>query len=78
MVKPLFCCSDYLVDSRGFVLSKKKGTPLKYSLNPRGYCIINLMINGKPVGLSVHSAVAHTFLDGYEDGLQVNHIDGNK
>lgn len=27
MVKPLFCCPDYLVDDGGFVLSKRSGKP---------------------------------------------------
>lgn len=76
-LKPLYCCSEYTVDSDGFVISKR-GKPLKPSLNQHGYQIINLMIDGRRVGMSVHSAVARTFLDGYRPGLQVNHKDGNK
>lgn len=78
MLKPLFCCEDYLVSDEGYVLSKK-GKPLKHSLNHKGYCIIQVMINGKRKGLSVHSAVARTFMpEKYKKCLQVNHIDGNK
>lgn len=78
MLKPLFCCDDYLVSDEGYVLSKR-GKPLKYSLNHRGYCIIQIMINGKRKGISVHTAVARTFMpEDYKEGLQVNHIDGNK
>lgn len=66
-----------MVDSDGFVISKR-GKPLKPSLNHHGYQIINLMIDGRRVGMSVHSAVARTFLDGYQPGLQVNHKDGDK
>lgn len=77
MVKPLFCCSEYLVDDRGFVISKK-GKPLKPSTNHRGYQIINVMINGKRKGLGVHTAVARAFCDGYSPELQVNHKDGCK
>lgn len=77
MVKPLFCCPDYLVDDRGFVISKR-GKPLKPSLNHHGYQIINVMINGKRKGLGVHTAVARTFCDGFSPELQVNHKDGNK
>lgn len=77
MVKPLFCCSDYLVDDRGFVLSKK-GKPLKPSINPKGYQMINIMSNGKRIGLGVHTAVARAFCDGYSPELQVNHKDGDK
>ena len=62
---------------RSYVLSKRFGTPLKYSINMHGYAMVNLMINGKRKGLAVHTAVARTFLNGYQDGLQVNHKDGN-
>ena len=79
MRKPLYCCPEYIVDSDGYVLSKRFGTPLKHSINSHGYAVINISINGKPKGLTVHNAVAHTFLSNdYEEGLQVNHKDGNK
>ena len=79
MRKPLYCCSEYIVDSDGYVLSKKFGTPLKYSVNSKGYAIINIMINGKRKGLSVHTAVARTFLSNqYNKNLEINHKDGNK
>ena len=77
MVKPLYCCSEYLVDDRGFVISKR-GKPLKPSTNFRGYQIINIMYNGKRIGLGVHTAVARAFCEGYSPNLQVNHKDGNK
>lgn len=77
MVKPLFCCSDYLVDDRGFVISKR-GKPLKPSINYHGYQIINIMANGKRIGLGVHTAVARAFCNGYSPELQVNHKDGDK
>lgn len=77
MTKPLFCCSEYLVDDAGFVISKR-GKPLKPSTNHSGYQIIQVMIDGKRKGLSVHTAVARAFCEGYAPGLQVNHKDGNK
>lgn len=78
MVKPLFCCSDYLVDDRGFVLSKRDKKPMKPSTNHHGYQIINIMMNGKRKGLGVHTAVARAFCDGFSPELQVNHKDGDK
>lgn len=78
MLKPLFCCDEYLVSDEGYVLSKR-GAPLKYSLNYKGYCMIQIMINGKRKGMSVHKAVAFTFMpEKYKEGYQINHIDGNK
>ena len=40
--------------------------------------MINIMNNGKRVGLAVHTAVARAFCNGYAPNLQVNHKDGNK
>lgn len=78
MIKELFCCSEYLVDSDGYILSKRNHHPLKPSTNPKGYQTVNLMINGKRVGLAVHTAVARAFCEGYDQEKQVNHKDGNK
>lgn len=79
MLKPLYLCSDYIVSDEGYVISKLKHTPLKPSINHKGYHMINVMVDGKRIGLGIHSAVACTFLgDHYPEGLQVNHKDGNK
>ena len=77
MIKPLFCCEEYLVDSRGFVIGKY-GKILKPSTNHKGYHLVNLTINGKSVTITVHAAVARAFCDGYEPGKQVNHKNGKK
>ena len=77
MVKPIFCSNEYLVDSRGFVIGKN-GNPLKPSINHKGYEMVNLMIDGKRVGIAVHTLVARAFCDGYSPDKQVNHKDGNK
>ena len=77
MVKPIFCSNEYLVDSRGFVIGKN-GKPLKPSINHKGYEIIQLMIDGKRIGIAVHTLVARAFCDGYSPEKQVNHKDGVK
>ena len=77
MVKPIFCSNEYLVDSRGFVIGKK-GNPLKPSINHKGYEIIQLMIDGKRIGIAVHTLVARAFCNGYSPEKQVNHKDGVK
>lgn len=79
MLKPLWCCEEYLVSDNGFILCKNGKDKLKPSLNHGGYCIVNLMIHGNRVGMAVHTAIAMTFLyESYRKGLTVNHIDGNK
>lgn len=64
---------DYEVSNLGNIRNKKTGTVRKQT-DRKGYRKIR--INNKDV--SVHRLVADAFLDGDHDGLQVNHIDGNK
>ena len=73
----VFCAPDYLVDSNGFVIGKR-GTKLKPSINHRGYEIVNVIIDGKRIGIAVHTVVARAFCPGYDFGKEVNHKDGNK
>lgn len=53
---------------------------MKTSINPRGYYIATLCINGKPRSFSLHRLIALQFVpnDDPESKTQVNHIDGNK
>jgi len=79
MQKPLYCCSDYIVDSSGYILCKNRDKPLKPSTNNKGYKLVTISVDGINKTISVHSAVAKTFLgDKSQDGLQINHIDGDK
>ena len=78
MLKPCFLSDEYLVSDEGFVLNKQQTKKLKPSINPKGYQMVNLLINGQRKGISVHILVARAFCDGYKKGLTVNHIDGNK
>lgn len=79
MLKPLYCCDKYLVDSDGYIISKRDKRPMKPSINSHGYYITTVMIDGKRKSIPIHSAVAKTFLgDRTSEGLVINHIDGNK
>lgn len=73
----LYCCDEYSVDDLGNVYTKS-GKILKSSINHRGYCIVNLMINGKRKGLTVHRAILNSFKEPPFKDAQINHIDGNK
>ena len=70
---------EYKVDTNGVVYGKK-GNPLKFSTNPKGYNIVIFCINGKTKGFGVHQIVARQFVenDDKEHKIQVNHKDGNK
>ena len=43
-----------------------------------GYLRFSVYVKGKIVKASVHEQVALAFVDGWREGLQVNHKDGNK
>ncbi len=70
--------APYKVDTNG-VVYKKNGKPMKYSLNHRGYCIVNFYINHKRTGFGIHQLVAKQFIPNDDKTKnQVNHKDGNK
>lgn len=76
-MKKYFEDSEYQVDTEGNIYGKNNNI-LKYSVNHNGYAIVNLMINGKRKGYSVHTLVAKTFIPNPNNLPTVNHIDGNK
>lgn len=69
----------YQIDTNGTIYSKR-GKPLKPSINPRGYYIVTMCINGKARAFSLHRLIATQFIenDCPQYKTQVNHIDGNK
>ena len=48
------------------------------AINGKGYLRFTAKLKGKTVTTSVHTQVALAFVDGWREGLQVNHKDGNK
>lgn len=70
---------EYEVDTNGIIYGKK-GNPLRFSINPKGYCIVTFSVNGKTKGFGVHQIVARQFVenDNPECKTQVNHLDGDK
>lgn len=68
----------YEVTSDGMVKRIKTGNILSPSKNNSGYLTVNVGPKGARVGKAVHRMVARAFVDGYEPGLDVNHINGIK
>lgn len=56
----------------------RKGKKLKPATDKDGYLRITLTNNGKRKSYYVHKLVARTFLDNYDNKLQVNHKNGIK
>lgn len=79
MFAPLYCAPEYIVDSDGYILSKRSGKPMKPSQNHGGYLATTIMVEGRRFTIPIHLAVARTFLGDFtQNGLQGNHKDGNK
>ena len=68
---------NYEVSDEGDVRNKKRGTLLKPQLT-KGYNRVVLCDHNVCRPKTVHRLVAEAFHEGNHDGLQVNHIDGNK
>lgn len=68
----------YEVTSDGEVRRIKTGNILSPSMNNSGYMLVNVGPKGNRYSRSVHRMVARAFVDGYEEGLDVNHINGDK
>jgi hypothetical protein len=52
--------------------------PLAATKAKNGYLEVAPMINGRRTKHTLHRLVGVGFVPGYEDGLSINHIDGNK
>ena len=68
----------YKVSSKGDVHSVRLGKNLKHYIPKDGYHRLNLSIDGKRKQYQVHRLVALHFCEGYDQGLVVDHEDGNK
>lgn len=67
----------YEVSSSGRVRAVGSGLLVQYTSHD-GYRVVWLNNNGPSYPYHVHRLVAKAFCEGYEPGLQVNHIDENK
>jgi hypothetical protein len=58
--------------------SVRPQTEIKPWIDKRGYHIVSAKLGDKRPKMFVHRLVALAFVPGFEDGLSVNHINGNK
>jgi hypothetical protein len=63
--------------AQNFVSVQKERT-LTPTLNDRGYFEVSAKIGDKRPKMSLHRLIAIAFVPGFEEGLTVNHINGNK
>ena len=67
---------EYAVSSCGKV--KKRDKLKRTTVGPLGYAVTGMTVDGRHTTKYVHRLVAEAFVDGWKDGLDVNHKDGNK
>jgi len=67
---------SYKVLEDGTVIGAR-GRPLKQDENSTGYKRVTLSKNGVTKRVFVHRLVAEHYVEGYQEGLVVNHIDGD-
>lgn len=68
---------NYYVSDEGNV-KNSQGKVLKPYNNGNGYLKVTLYKNGKKHRLFVHRLVGFAFVNGYESGLTIDHLDMNK
>lgn len=68
---------NYMALESGEVYSLLTHKVMKPSVSNRGYLRIMVRVNGKSVSRTVHRLIASAYL-GEQEGLQVNHKDGDK
>lgn len=70
----------FLISESGEILNRKTGNVLKSTINKGGYLQVCVSLGSRSNKklIRLHDAIASTFVEGYKDGLVVNHKDGNK
>ena len=68
----------YKVSNTGRVWSNVYNREIGIKPDKSGYHNIGILYNGKHTNIGVHRLVGFHFLDNYNDGDEINHIDGNK
>lgn len=69
---------NHSVSNYGRVVSHNTDSVLRTRLSGWGYEQVVLYSNGRHVTKTVHRLVAEAFIPGWDEGLHVNHIDGDK
>lgn len=68
----------YSVSNTGLIKNDTTGRILQSRLDKKGYLRCSISINGKIQTVYPHRLVGLLFVEGYDRGLTVDHIDGNK
>ena len=69
---------EYDISSYGRIRNSKTKVILKPYITKNGYQQVKLFNESKHHPRYIHRLVAEAFFDGHHEGLEINHIDGNK
>ena len=69
---------NYSIEKDGAITNLRTGRVLKFGRNQKGYCQVQLSVNGFARTFTVHKLVYNTFKGDVPVGFEINHIDGNK
>lgn len=76
---PIDGFSKYIACSDGYVINTVTGKIIKGAVKKSGYVEITIISDKKKQKSKLlHRIIAKCFCEGYEEGKEVNHIDGNK
>lgn len=70
--------TKYIISDDGQIYSQVTNRYLKPFKNRRGYCLVDINVNGERYTRQLHRLVALTFIDNPNSLETVNHKDGNK
>lgn len=70
--------TKYIISDDGRIYSQITNRYLKPFKNRRGYCLVDINVDGKRYTRQLHRLVALTFIDNPNSLETVNHKDGNK
>ena len=78
--KPIDGYPNYSISDHGRVRSIARGTPreMKTKEDRYGYPKVTIRSNGTSSTVNVHQLVARAFVNGHDETMQVNHINGDK
>lgn len=70
----------YEISNTGKLRNRRTKKELKFTIHPTGYKVVVISLGHRHICklIKIHRAVAYMFVDGYREGLVVNHKDLNK
>lgn len=70
--------TNYNIHEDGTIINNRTGRVMKFNANHKGYLHVQLSDKGKKRTITLHRLIYLNFIGEIPQGLEVNHIDGNK